>query len=380
MPLILFLIFSLIVTYVYFGYPALLWLMTRRKPPIEYISAEAEDRRPSLSLIIPAYNESSVIERKIQNTLSLSYPEDKLEIIVASDGSDDGTDEIVKRYADRGIRLYRGANRLGKTPTMMEAVKMARGTIFVFSDANAMYETDALEKLVLPFQDEQVGCVCGKLRYINREGTTISEGEALYWKYESRIKTWESKFNTLIGANGSIYAVRRLAYVPLDADLSDDLGFPLAAYASGYKIIFQPYAVSTEEAPRDIRTEFKKKSRFVAHQLTTLTRLWAILRPWRDLKFLFQVVSHKLLRNCVPCFLLGMLILSFTIPGPYGPLLLWGQVIFYGLALLGGLMYGHIHSNKVLIIPLYFCIVNAAALNGIFQYFRRKNYAVWNEK
>ena len=364
----------------YFGYPALLWLLTRGKHPAGYASSEPDETKPMLSMIIPAYNEVAVIEQKIRNTLTLSYPADRLEIIVVSDQSDDGTDEVVRPYADRGVQLHRVGVRSGKLSAMMAGVEIARGTIFAFSDANAMYAPDALEKLVLPFQDEQVGVVCGKLQYINRERTTISEGETLYWRYESWLKSLESRFNTLIGANGSIYAVRRSAYVPLDADISDDFGFPLAAYAKGFKVVFQPEALSTEEAPPAIPTEFKKKSRFVAHQLTTLHRLWGILRPWHDLKFLFQIVSHKLLRNCIPFFLPGLVVLSSVIPAPLGPWLLWSQGLFYSLALLGGLTYGRIRPIKVFIIPLYFCIVNAAAINGVFQFLRRKNYAAWNEK
>ena len=380
MSLTLFILFFLCIVYVYFGYPALLWVFTTGKKTAEYSPQETEGIYPSLTMIIPAYNEVAVIDRKIENTLALSYPADKLEIIVASDGSEDGTDEIVTQYADRGVQMYRAALHKGKTPTMMEAVEMASGTIYVFSDANAMYASDALEKLVLPFQNKQVGCVCGKLQYHNREASTISDGETLYWRYENWIKARESQFNTLIGANGSIYAVRRSAYVQIDPDLSDDFGFPLAAYAKGFKVVFQPDALSTEEAPPAIKIEFKKKSRFVAHQLTTLIRLWAMLRANRDLKFLFQLFSHKLLRNFVPVLLIGMLILSFTIPRPYGPLLIWGQGLFYSLALLGGLTYGYIRPMRVFTIPLYFCVVNAAALNGIFQYVRRRNYAAWNEK
>lgn len=379
MPLLFFVILILLIAYIYFGYPALLWLFTRKITDPEY-PLSSDESVPEISIVIPAYNEAMVIEHKIQNTLDLQYPPDRLDIIVASDASDDGTDDIVRRYADRGVRLHRGAHRKGKTPTLMEAVALTAGEIIVFSDANALYAADALEKLILPFEDAGVGCVCGKLKYVNREGTTISEGETLYWRYESWIKTLESRYNTLVGANGSIYALRRSAFVPLDPDLSDDFGFPLAAYARGYKVVFQPDALSTEEAPVDIRTEFKKKSRFVAHQLTTLSRLWPQLKPLRDARFLFQIVSHKLLRNCVPFFLLGILALSFFIPPIYGRPALYLQGLFYGLAIIGGMTLGRITPLKMLTIPLYFCIVNAAALNGIMQFFRGKNYAAWNEK
>ncbi|MEE2708055.1 MAG: glycosyltransferase family 2 protein, partial [Gemmatimonadota bacterium] len=299
LPHIFLICFFLIILYVYFGYPVLLWLLTRRSQDVDLFSGDA---MPSISLIITAHNEIEVIERKIQNTLALTYPKESFEIIVASDGSDDGMDEAVTRYADMGVRLHRLPKRSGKTPALMGAVAEACGEIFVFSDANAMYEPDALTHLIAPFRDEQVGCVCGKLRYVNPSDTSISDGERMYWDYENRMKEWESRFNSLIGANGSIYALRRSAYTPLDPDLSDDYGFPLAAYAAGYRVVYQPLAVSREEAPATVFAEFKKKSRFVSHQLTTMWRLWPRLNPIRNPRLLFQIVSHKLLRNLVPFF------------------------------------------------------------------------------
>jgi cellulose synthase/poly-beta-1,6-N-acetylglucosamine synthase-like glycosyltransferase len=376
-PLLLFLLFSGLIVYVYFGYPALLWLLTRRR---QEASPPGAAELPAVSLIIAAHNEEAVIEQKIRNTLAQTYPRDRLEVIVASDGSDDRTDEIVQGYADRGIRLHRMPVRRGKMPAISSAVAAASGEVFVFSDANAMYEPDALERLVEPFRDVRVGCVCGKLIYTNARRTSISEGESLYWRYENRLKAWESAFNSLIGANGSIYALRRAAYVPLDPDVSDDYGFPLAAYARGYRAAFQPAAVSREEAPETIFTEFRKKSRFVAHQLTTLARLWPALRPWRDPRLLFQLVSHKLLRNSVPFFLLGLLGASAAMPPPLGGYLLSAQGVFYGLALAGMGLYRWNRPVKLFTVPLYFCIVNAAAAAGILQFLRKTNYAAWDEK
>lgn len=376
MPLLLFSIFFLTIAYVYFGYPVLIWMLSGR-------SREDPDHPPmalpTVSFIIAAYNEEAVIEQKIRNTLALTYPQDRLEVVVASDGSDDATDGIVTRYIDHGIRLHRLPVRQGKLPAISSAVAGATGDILVFSDANAIYAPDALERLVEPFRDERIGCVCGKLLYVNPADTSISEGETLYWNYENRLKEWESRFNTLIGANGSIYALRRSAYVPLDHDVSDDYGFPLAAYARGYRVVYQPAAISREEAPVSIYAEFRKKSRFVAHQLTTLARLWPMLRPFRDPKLLLQLVSHKLLRTSVPFLLIGLLVSGTMVEEPYSQILFWGQIAFYSLAACGLLMYHLGISWKLFTIPLYFCIVNAAAATGIFQFFRKTNYAAWNE-
>ena len=215
--------------------------------------------------------------------------------------------------------------------------------------------------------------------YVNPADTSISEGETLYWKYENRLKEWESRFNSLIGANGSIYALRRSAYVPLDHDVSDDYGFPLAAYARGYRVVYQPAAVSREEAPVSIYVEFRKKSRFVAHQLTTLTRLWPMLRPFHDPKLLFQLVSHKLLRTGVPFLLIGLLATGAMVEEPYTSFLFRGQIAFYGLAACGLFLHRLGISWKLFMIPMYFCIVNAAAAAGVFQFLRKRNYAAWDE-
>lgn len=375
--LILFIVAFGAIAYVYFGYPLLLAIMARRTA---HQSIQSTPSHPRVSMIIPAYNEEAVIEQKIQNTLALRYPRDRLEIIVASDGSDDRTDEIIRQYTNQGVRFHRMPGRQGKLPAIASAAAEADGDIFVFSDANAMYEPDALTRLVEPFQDERVGCVCGRLLYVNRRGTSISDGETLYWNYENRLKHLESRFNSLIGANGSIYAIRRAAYVPLDPDLSDDYGLPLAAYAKGYRIVYQPSAVSREEAPVSIRSEFKKKCRFVSHQLTTLARLWPMLQPFHDPKFCFQVVSHKLLRTIVPLLLILLFLSNALLDAPLAQVLLWGQIGFYGLAVCGLLLYRRGVNLKVFAIPLYFCTVNAAAAVGIVQFLLRVNYAAWDEK
>lgn len=375
--LILFLVSLGAIAYAYFGYALLLALLTRRSDGQPARPAESV---PSVSMVIAAYNEEAIIERKLQNTLVLSYPRDRLEMIVASDGSDDRTDEIVARYADRGILLHRSPVRLGKLPTISRALARARGDIVVFSDANAMYEPDALMRLVEPFQDERVGCVCGKLVYVNGAGTSISDGERLYWNYESRLKQLESRFNSLIGANGAIYAIRRSAYVPLDLDISDDYGIPLAVYAKGYRVVYQPSAVSREEAPVSIREEFRQKRRWVSQQLTTITRLWPLLRSLHDPKLYFQVISHKLLRTAVPFLLIGLFLSNVMLDGPVARALLWGQAGFYGLAVCGALLYRRGVRIKIFTIPLYFCTVNAAAAVGIFQFLRKVNYAAWDEK
>lgn len=369
------LIISMVV-YVYFGYPALLWALAPRETREWPLTSRPA---PSVTLIITARNEADIMERKLQNALQLSYPFGELSIVVASDASDDGTDEIVERFHDQGVRLVPMRERMGKTPTLTRAALSTESEIIAFSDANAMYAPDAMQHLVAPFGDARVGAVCGKLDYLNQEDTSISQGERLYWNYENQLKQLETRFNSLIGANGSIYALRRSAFASIDPDLSDDFGLPLAAYALGFRVVYQPEALSTEEAPNSALSGFKKKSRFVAHQLTTLARLWPRLRPFSDGRFLFQVASHKLLRNLVPFFLMLLIAISSATSSSLSAALFWMQLAFYSLGVLGLLCHALGTSIKLLMIPLYFCTVNVAAANGVIQFLRKRDYSAWHD-
>ena len=364
------------ILYVYVGYPVLLRILTLTRHPESY---GKRDSLPSVALIITVHNEADIIEKKLANTLELDYPANLLEMVVASDCSDDGTDEIVGRYAERGVRLLSMPARRGKTPTLVEAVSATRSDLLVFSDGNAMYQPDAILKIIEPFHDGMVGVVCGGLTYSNASESPISQGEKLYWDYENSLKALESRFNSLIGANGSIYALRREAFSEIDDDLSDDFGLPLAAYASGYLVKYQPSALSTEEAPDGVLTGFRKKSRFVAHQLTTLARLWPDLRKRSDHRFLFQIISHKLLRNLVPFILIALLAVCLMMPSIINTILLEIQLWFYAAAGIGYLLQSVGISLKLFMIPMYFCTVNAAAAVGVGQFLSRRNYAAWDD-
>ena len=205
-----------LLVYTYFLYPGLLWLFTVgrkvHKPdaPVEW---------PAVSVIIAAYNEKLVIRDKLENALSLDYPAERLQIVVVSDCSDDGTDEIVNEFAERGVVLERTANRSGKTVAQNAGVRRARGDILVFSDANSMYDSSALKELVRALADPSVGCACGELTYLNPEDRSAGRGEGLYWRYEQFLKRRESALSSLVGANGAIYAMRKELFEDLSADM-----------------------------------------------------------------------------------------------------------------------------------------------------------------
>ena len=231
----------LIVVYTYFLYPVLLLLLTAGKKEVEY-APFAE--WPLISLIIAAHNEEAVLKEKLENSLSLDYPHERLEIIVASDGSTDATEDIVASFAERGVRLHRVRERGGKTQAQNEAVRLANGQFFVFSDANSMYDKQALKNLLRPFADARIGCVCGELRYANPAGDAAGKGEGAYWRYEQFLKGRESLLSSTLGANGSIYALRRELFEELESDIISDFIMPVRVWRRGFRVVYAPSAIA----------------------------------------------------------------------------------------------------------------------------------------
>lgn len=281
------------------GYPvflALCWPLARRRRRIE-------DAEPQVSLVIAAFNEEAVIGRKIENALALDYPRERLQIIVASDGSTDLTDWIAESFGDRGIILLRFP-RTGKTGVQNEVAKLATGEILVFSDANAFYQPDAIRKLVRNFADPEVACVSGQLVYkVDGEGAGACESS--YWDYEKFMKQRESGLSSVIGANGSIYAVRRADYVEIDGDLISDFVEPLALVLRGKRVVYEPEAISVELASTSYGVEFRRKVRILTRSIRGLLHMRALLNPLRYGIFSFQLLMHKLLRFLTPVFLIA---------------------------------------------------------------------------
>ena len=251
----------------------------------------------NISLIICAYNEEKNIAVKLENTLKLDYPREKLQVILADDGSTDTTVEIANGFEFVEIlKLSRG----GKTRAQNDAVKIAQNEILVFSDANNIYKKDALKKLVRNFADKRVGVVCGELQYNNKKSE-----ENYYWKYEVAIKKAESKNGWLLGANGSIYAVRKNAFVPLPEDSISDQLEPIKVYGNGLDVVYEPEAIAIEDAPNDV---LKRKRRIILRSLVTMKYVFTLLNPFKKRSVFIPYVSHKLIRWFLPylmffCFL-----------------------------------------------------------------------------
>ena len=235
---------------------------------------------PTVSLIIAAHNEGKIIRDKIENSLELDYPREKLEIIVASDGSSDETNDIVKSFSVKGVKLH-AYDRLGKTGIQNEATLRSSGEIIVFSDANAMYRRDAVRKLVRNFGDDGIGCVSGQLIYRRRDEYVAAESESSYWSYEKYLKSKESALSSLIGVNGSIYAVRKRDYVYIDNKLISDLVEPLEIVRHGKRVVYEPEAVSEEEPSGSFDKEFKRKVRILTRSIQGVLHMRVLLNPFR---------------------------------------------------------------------------------------------------
>lgn len=366
--------------YVYVGYPLLLLAMRPRQTGTAGANSEnsISDIEPPATLIISAYNEASVIAAKLDNALALDYPADKLSIIVVSDCSDDGTDDIVSGYADPRVHLLRMDERSGKSIGLNHAVDKAAGEIIVFTDANAMFAPDALKNLIAHFADEEVGVVTGQQRYESEdEGEPTQEG--LYWRLESAIKQLESDNGNLVGGDGAIMAIRKALFFQLAEDDLSDYLLPMRIAMQGYRNHYEQTAVCTEEAADSYEKEYRRKVRIVNRAWRATMKSAAVLNPLRYGKLSLFVWSHKVLRWLTAVWMLLAAISTVLLVNEHWiyALALIGQSALYTLALIGYLLRARVQWN-VLTIPYYFCSVNFAALQGIIENFGGKTYATWN--
>lgn len=361
--------------YAYAGYPALVWLVSRLRPrAVRRGAAE-----PTVTVVITAYNEERDLARKLENTLALDYPEDKLEVVVASDCSNDRTDEIALSFAPCGVRLHRQTERLGKTAAQNAAVALARGEVVLFSDATTLYQKDVLRALAPNFADPSVGCVAGRLVYVDPSGSAVGSGARSYWGYETFLKTHESRACSLIGASGCLYAVRRAAYVPLYNEACSDFIIATKMVEQGLRAVYEPSAVCTEETNRQAAKEFRMRVRVIAQTYTDLWRHRALLNPLRGGFYSIELLSHKVMRYLVPVFLAAALASSLALASraPLYAAAAALQCAFYAAALFGWLLGRAGLRSRLLALPSYFVLSNAAAVVAFYKFLRGERYARW---
>lgn len=374
----LFWIFLAVIAYVYLGYPLLIFLLSKifskevRKAPIE----------PSVSILISAYNEAGQIGKTLENKLGLDYPAGKVEILVISDGSTDGTEEVVRRYSERGVRLYRQEPRAGKTAALNFAVPQATGEILVFSDANSIYEREALRKLVKNFSDPKVGYVTGKMIYANPDGTVSGEGCSTYMKYENLIRRCETRVGSIVGVDGGIDAARKSLYQSMRPDLLPDFVLPLRVVEQGYRVVYEPEAILREEALASSSDEYRMRVRVSLRAFWALHEMKQLLNIFAHGFYSIQLVSHKILRYLAFVFLglVYLFNLGLLTAGPLYQALFAIQTLFYLCSALGYYTQRRGKGSRLLSVPFYFILVNLACAHAFLKFLRGTRQAVWSPR
>lgn len=370
-----------VVFYAHFGFPALIaWLAARgrRSRPYRLPIVRRDAVRPTVSILVAAWNEESVIGAKIDNSLAQEYPADKLEVVIATDGCVDRTNEIVSSKLSPRVRLVALPQRGGKARAIRHAAAVAKGEILVLTDANTFFARDAIERLVDRLVDDSsLSCAFGNVQ-IRPDGCPYGASEGLFYKLERRIQKDESDLDSAVGVDGALYAIRRESFVPApDGAVLDDLEIAIEATRDGQRVVYEPRSVAWEEATPTLLQEFRRKTRIVAGAIQAM-RAGRML-PDRDRRMLwFLFASHKLIRWASPVFLILML-LSALVAAPHsviGLAALVGQVAFYGAALVGLLLHEKVQLGK-LSVPLYFTSMHAAAFVGLIRGARNAQAAAW---
>lgn len=362
--------------YTYAIYPLLLSLVARRP---RYLPPAEDGEFPRLSLLIAAHNEERFIARRIENALAMDYPADRLEVVVASDGSTDRTDELVRACGDPRVKLLPLDPRRGKAVALNTALPGLSGTIVALSDANTFYEPDAARKLVRWLKNESLGAAVGKLILTDPQGARNVDGA--YWKYETFLKVRESRLGALLGANGAIYAIRKDDYVPIaDNTIVDDFVIPLLiARQTGKKVIYDTEAVAFEETPETIGSEFRRRSRIGAGGFQAIGMLWPLLNPTRGW-IAWTFLSHKVLRWAVPFLLILMFgasaILAASGERTYQALLAL-QIAFYALSFGAAFTPAEGKIFRALRVSTMFVAMNLALLAGFWRWLRGLNSGTW---
>ncbi len=369
------------VVYIYVGYPVVIKLIAARPKTI----ASDVAHQPTVSILIAAFNEEKEIENTIRNKLALDYPQDKLEIIVVSDESEDRTDEIVENIAKDSaisIKLVRQIPRKGKTSGLNLIVPEAMGEIIVFSDANSLYAPNALSELVKNFADMKVGYVTGKMVYTSEDGSLVGDGCSSYMKYENWLREQETKVGSIVGVDGGVDAMRRELYETLNADQLPDFVQPLKVAEKDYRVIYEPSALLKEEALDDPGREYSMRVRVSLRALWALHDMRQLLNPLKHGVFSFQLISHKLLRYLafIPLIWAFMANCFILDEGAIYVLAFLGQIAFYGLAYKGKQSTTDENAPVYYTLPYYFTLLNVACLHASWRYIKGEKQVIWKPR
>ena len=385
---ILFWICLFLVFYTYIGYGIVLYCLVALKRLIckkKDKEEEVDDNKlPHVTLMICAYNEQDVVDMKMENSLQLDYPKDKLHIVWVTDGSNDNTNSMLEKY--EGVRVLHRPERRGKTAALNRGIALAETSIIIMTDANTMVNTGAVREVVRLFRDPKVGCVAGEKRVMARcEGQAAAEGEGLYWKYESALKRLDSELYSAMGAAGEFNAIRKELYEEMPEDtLLDDFIMSMKMVDNGYRIAYTADAFAMEYGSANLEEEGKRKRRIAAGGLQSIWRLKQMLNPLRHPTATFQYISHRVLRwSITPIALIALIPLNvILVIGGSGQVynIIWIlQILFYAVALAGYVLACKGRKNKILYIAYYFLFMNINVFRGMAYLCKHKNNGAWEK-
>ncbi|MCD6092107.1 MAG: glycosyltransferase family 2 protein [Bacteroidales bacterium] len=386
---IIFWIFLFIIFYTYIGYGIVLYILVRIKRLFKKskISAKEDEYEPEVTLFIAAYNEKDYVDEKVANSLSLEYPKEKIKQVWITDGSDDGTPEILRKYTDKGIEVYHEDARGGKIGAMNRGMAFVKTPIVIFSDGNTSLGKESIRRIVNLFADPKVGCVSGEKRIYSKDKDAAAGTEGIYWKYESTLKKWDAELYSVVGAAGELFAIRTELFQHVEKDtLLDDMMISLRVAMKGYTIQYDPEAYAIETASANVKEELKRKVRISAGGIQSIVRLLPLFNIFKYGWLSFQFISHRVLRWTITPFSLAIiLILNIIITSNEGFInfnstftyLFYGQMIFYIAALLGWVLENRQIKIKALFVPYYFFIMNLSVFMGLNRYLKGNQSVKW---
>lgn len=382
--IIIFWIAVFFIAYTYIGYGLLLYILLKIKNLIYPKNVTYTIHTPTLTIIVAAFNEAYCIEEKIANTLELDYPKDKINYIFITDGSTDETPLIVARHPEiKGMHID---GRSGKIAAVHRAMLEVNSEIVVFTDANTLVNKDAILKICRHFKNKNVGAIAGEKRVHIEDSSDATAGEGFYWKYESKLKQWDSELYSVIGAAGELFSIRTNLYQPVEPDtILDDFMISMHIALKGFKIVYEPEAFALEKASSNTSEELKRKIRIAAGGVQSTIRLKKLLLPFKNPILTFQYISHRILRWVITPYLMILaffiniyLVAQFGINSIYGGMMLL-QGSIYIAAILGWILEKREMKVKIFFIPYYFCLMNYAVIVGMIRYLFKKQSVLWEK-
>jgi cellulose synthase/poly-beta-1,6-N-acetylglucosamine synthase-like glycosyltransferase len=376
--ILLFWVLLFLAVYPFVVYPALAYVVSR----IWARPVRKGSGTPTVTIVIAARNEAACIRDTLANKLALDYPRNRMDVIVVSDASNDGTDDLVREFAAQGVRLIRQPERLGKSAALNLGVGAATGEIIVFSDANSLYEPSTLKALVRSFEDESVGYVTGKMIYVDPDGSLTGDGCSAYMRYENVLRGWETRLGSIVGVDGGVDAIRRALYAPLRPDALPDFALPLDVVRRGLRVVYEPSAVLRERSVTNPRDEYRMRVRVALRALWAIRERPDLLNPIRHGLFAWQMLSHKILRYAafVPLLLLFAVNGALALDSPFYRALFWLQCAGYAAALAGFLLSGRRSLPAVVALPYYFVLIQAASCHAMLKLLAGRKITVWNPR